>query len=708
MHLHLPYECREGIYHIRIYSLPERSLRSQNAFGRTGDLAHHYRYITTENSSVVEIDEALIAEVGSFRVGIDGEFAMGIPDFGTWKLTLRSHKIFEELIAEIRDLRREVWAEVVLEQRATDVPKLGGDHFLAARKTRSIFWGKLLRHDTRGKAPVQLMISEGDSRLTRTFGTPPHLGTIELTFAHWFNVNGAEPVEDLLDTFRIPFAAFADAKFSIGVLLNTLIEQVSPVKMKFIADHRSIVEDGFGDAPNALSRCNIELKRIYRSASLQTQQLFQLESDARKNSLWSPLLHKRRDYGNNDTSNGEFSFYNWKDLRQAIFELTREFFLTFQIELPTMEDAFKMCILPRTPANTSWNRSNYPESCMRWLFIEGQWGKKISIMPRRDTIEYTPAATWLKKVTVTEPAPQNESSGGWHYEPSPNNKVWLNKFEGGQDVAYRTLFRFAGYVQKFGAGGWNWVREPLGYDLTIRIAGNVPEEELVDEVEYLEDTEHIIDHRWATAHMRYIAGRWGAAKAMLKVESKGVGIEPFGSSQKNKPKILGTFGQYDWAEFPLLREITAAPGVLGTPKVPATFALIEIERKPGEHSKLTFLELTDPVPFSEALYLPPITDPPPPPPPHNDPPVISFDPRSPIIFGTVMLAMTATDDIAVSHIRMYLDGTYIGLATHVSSSAWQYSFNSTLYANGSHTLQCVAHDSEGATADHYLSITIIN
>ncbi len=66
------------------------------------------------------------------------------------------------------------------------------------------------------------------------------------------------------------------------------------------------------------------------------------------------------------------------------------------------------------------------------------------------------------------------------------------------------------------------------------------------------------------------------------------------------------------------------------------------------------------------------------------------------VSGTMSVAATATDSVAISSVQLQVDGANVGSAD--TSSPYNFSWNTTSVANGSHTLTAVAKDSSGNTA----------
>lgn len=67
------------------------------------------------------------------------------------------------------------------------------------------------------------------------------------------------------------------------------------------------------------------------------------------------------------------------------------------------------------------------------------------------------------------------------------------------------------------------------------------------------------------------------------------------------------------------------------------------------------------------------------------------------VSGTTSVTATASDDVAVSSVSFYVDGSSTAAAT-VSSEPYSYSWNTTALSNGSHTISAQATDTSGNTS----------
>src|SRR5580700_10554307 len=75
---------------------------------------------------------------------------------------------------------------------------------------------------------------------------------------------------------------------------------------------------------------------------------------------------------------------------------------------------------------------------------------------------------------------------------------------------------------------------------------------------------------------------------------------------------------------------------------------------------------------------------------------ISSPAASATVSGTMSVAAAASDSVTISSVQLQVDGASVGAAD--TSSPYNFSWNTTSVANGSHTLSAVAKDSSGNTA----------
>ena len=73
------------------------------------------------------------------------------------------------------------------------------------------------------------------------------------------------------------------------------------------------------------------------------------------------------------------------------------------------------------------------------------------------------------------------------------------------------------------------------------------------------------------------------------------------------------------------------------------------------------------------------------------------------VSGSVALAATASDNVGVTRVEFYADGTLVG--TDVSSP-YVGTWNATTATPGSHTIQARAYDAAGNTTNSNVSVTV--
>jgi hypothetical protein len=76
-----------------------------------------------------------------------------------------------------------------------------------------------------------------------------------------------------------------------------------------------------------------------------------------------------------------------------------------------------------------------------------------------------------------------------------------------------------------------------------------------------------------------------------------------------------------------------------------------------------------------------------------------------IVSGTVPVSIAATDNIAVTRLELWIDGT---LASQSSTSSATVNWDSTLVADGSHTLEARAYDAANLTGTRRITVQVLN
>lgn len=89
------------------------------------------------------------------------------------------------------------------------------------------------------------------------------------------------------------------------------------------------------------------------------------------------------------------------------------------------------------------------------------------------------------------------------------------------------------------------------------------------------------------------------------------------------------------------------------------------------------------------------------------PPTISITSPSngATISGTNTIQTSASDNVGVTEVRFYIDGSYVGVD---SSSPFSYSWDTTSSSDGAHSIEAVAYDAAGNTGNDDISVTVDN
>lgn len=95
----------------------------------------------------------------------------------------------------------------------------------------------------------------------------------------------------------------------------------------------------------------------------------------------------------------------------------------------------------------------------------------------------------------------------------------------------------------------------------------------------------------------------------------------------------------------------------------------------------------------------------------DDPPEVSITvpDNGASVTGTVTVDVTATDDVSVFSVCLYVDGVfYQRQDAPTTGSTYRFSWDSTAFVNGSHTLSAVAWDSNLQTASDSIVVNLVN
>jgi Leucine-rich repeat (LRR) protein len=91
----------------------------------------------------------------------------------------------------------------------------------------------------------------------------------------------------------------------------------------------------------------------------------------------------------------------------------------------------------------------------------------------------------------------------------------------------------------------------------------------------------------------------------------------------------------------------------------------------------------------------------------NTPPQVSIiNPQNgQVVSGIVKIQVKATDNVGVTKVEYYIDGKKVGEST---KSPYEYSWDTTKYANGNHTIQVKAYDKAGNVGNAKITVNVQN
>jgi hypothetical protein len=94
-------------------------------------------------------------------------------------------------------------------------------------------------------------------------------------------------------------------------------------------------------------------------------------------------------------------------------------------------------------------------------------------------------------------------------------------------------------------------------------------------------------------------------------------------------------------------------------------------------------------------------------PPDTTPPVVSIGAPAAgaTVSGTTTVSVTASDNVGLTKVELYVDGVLYGTDT---TAPYSFAWNTTQSLNGSHSLQVVAADAAGNTASATRTVTVAN
>ena len=620
-HLLINARAREGNYQVRLYSVP---------IVMAVNFEDHWSYL--KNTPPTTLDSRLLTTIAPVQVESEDEIEQGVPRYSSTQIDFLADPALAIVVQAMRDVTKNIWVEIVLTQNINDAPTRppGGwqtiNHSLVWVETSSmvwptkdklVFWGMIDRKSCKGKVNDQLLF--GPDLLIGQ--TNVHDGTLALVFQHWITWSNWTNIKALLDwasniNFGLSNGAWSG---SAAQMLASLMANLCPTQNFYISDGKgntSFYSAGnrfinpfdndntfWGKLPIILeSSDGTQTTMLSKVFVANNAALFLFNESVQTHSLTSDQSAP--------------SLYYWNDLAQAITEWCREFFLNWQVELPTLANA----------GTVNFNTVDPFIGSARFLVTSiFDAPLTIAVKPLQGTIEYDPCGAWATSYTVNQPTAQD-------LLPNPQS-VANGPFHGGSDESYTTLLAFVGESYVNGI----LQNDQRGWEIYVYNASH----SLAFATKAFDAAGQVFT-QWSALHAYLKIGRWGAPAAIVTVTSKGVGLETWGQSATvngnpiTPPKL--TYGLYDWSDFPLLRGAMMLPGILSTPGdviLNATpgysisplvnkkkFSTISVKRTPNGDTELKLIEfaqLGSQITSSGSL-VPPVAPPPPPPPNKGGPP----------------------------------------------------------------------------------------
>lgn len=693
LHLYTSVPIASEIYHVRLYTMPD-AVTQQSTYKLAPDMLEtHWALLQQNAPTPIVFDPDLIPDggIGGKTVSIDGEMLQGVPTYDNLKLSLVPDPLFQGIVNSTRDLFTELWVEIVVEQAVLDAPPAKPGQMFWPRKRRLFYWGKVSKKDSNGKVDEQDATTNGTNYPRNAIG---HVGTFDLNIIHGFKVFASRPARTWLDSFALAHP-FATTPFvTIAQIYYSLLQALSPTRLFAIADYRCTSDDGLGEAFDSVSQGNVQFVEVAIDGHSALAEIAVLRRVAT-----GPSSYTDSALFDNSKSPGPLSLYNMKDLGECITRLTAEFNLRFQCEIPTLDEAG---LLPDPfVSNLTVMRQKFWLATSRWLFLEPDIAQAALYPdPQAQTIGYTPAANWISSVTCTLPTPS-----GTGPDSGTMNLGVATELE--NNVTFKSLFRFRAFTEdSHGTRTYSmncaelYVGPSDGSAWVAAGQGTIQTESI-----------NFTWDNWALLLAWLLIMRWGSGRALVEFDQHGRAIEPFGGSRQLNPvPCKKTFGLGDIGDFPLLRSFSMNPGLLYDPNIIGNFSVYEIAFEPGKDTHIKGIETTTTTLLTGTYGMDGII-PAPPTPPTTDttPPTVTITTPRPAasVTGIVPVSVTATDDVAVTNVRLFAGTTLVDFLTaSTSGSTYNFSWDTTALPNGPATLTAKAIDAAGNVGSATVTVTI--
>ncbi len=657
----------------------------------------------TEVSGDLVFDEGF----GDVQSSFENELFQGSVEHQNFKLTLEADPVMAELVAAWRNLDADVWLEVTLESRAQNLPKRKAFTMAQPVKERLVWWGKLVRNEAAGFVDYQsFLTSKG---LVRNPTRKVHIGGLEMTFVHWLHVNFSRNASSFLNYYRaLHGLAPIDSSniyASVFSLFYYLIRYISPTKLVGLSDASLIDWQNQPVDSNGIStafRLDYTFNGDHVLPNHHTNSLFYLLVPRKQFNttigqfVYSPLFNSASD--TSDHSAGENSLYTrWPTLGDALVTLSREFFLKFDVELPTLREAWEVEDLSFGYDNLKKDLEKRWPSASRWVFCSiDEVPLELTPIPLEKSIKYNPAAVWIKSISITVPTYSDLVDTAVTHEVSQTE---------GKEISYKTLFRFIGQNLNNRDVLGNPRDDRRGIELSLMDASNLAEKVVATSVSFNRDGSTFSYPTWNQFHVFKNLDLWGGTRAIVEFDHEGTGLELY-------PLGVRSFGLLNWSDFGNLHYFDAAPGLLYKNSEFGRFSVIEVSRKPGGNTHVRGIERRVISPESiPMIILPEVPDPDDP--PTIDPPsrITSFEPLCGVLFLTfgvnAPLGCITKVEYRVDGILKQTSGGFTNLPGGVVTCP-PFILDTTILPNGPHQICVTVYPCTGNSVTNCWIFTVTN
>ena len=440
-HILITARAREGTYQVRLYSVPIAlpvKMYDTNSYGFTP--VDHWSYANQIVPTV--LDSKLLQSIAPFQVESESEFEQGVPRYASVELDFLADPALQIVVESMRDVTKNVWCEIVLMQNINDAPvRPTNEASMWPVKEKLCFWGYIDRKSCKGKVNSQQLT--GGTQVIRKNAT--HDGTLALVFLPWMTWSNFSHVKAMLNaSIGWTGGPGSGTTMRASDMMLAIMGNLCPTQFFLVADQQMLPAELYANClggcdallqlaapPPTWGKLGITVKPPDLTPATKLSQIYINNSGAL-------FIYDDTQQTHTLTSDQtSTSLYHWNDLAQALTEWCREFFLNWQCELPTLEQASKIQNVNVDPGII---QSVLFQGSARFLLLDVEATPlTIALDPFVETIEYDPCGSWATTYTISEPSYDglvNDVFG------STGPRVANSPLLGGQDESYTTLLRF--------------------------------------------------------------------------------------------------------------------------------------------------------------------------------------------------------------------------------------------------------------------------